>query len=42
MIFVKLKKFKGTLKEGECLLMSKKEFDEGGKDISGGSYLRNT
>ena len=33
MEYIKLKDFTGTLNEGEILLMSKKEFDEGGKDI---------
>ena len=34
MKYVKLKDFTGTLNEGEILLMSKKEFDEGGKEIT--------
>jgi hypothetical protein len=35
MKYVKLKDFTGTLNEGEILLMSKKEFDDWGKDITG-------
>jgi len=35
MIYVKYKDFKGTLKDGETLLISNEEFDNGGKDVMG-------